>query len=322
MATVKIEQKRQQYATFGLYSTSVGGDEPIFVRRKVGEPTDYQHRKSRPLKHQRDRLALASQHWNSLTPTEKAYWRRQLGYGYRSSSPQQETLLTGRQLFISQELYSLAALGTQLVTPYQLCIILCDIDHKPLYGELYLYYYDQPYEPEPPPNHDRLIYEHWDDGKPGELYGWRSCERQQISPGNWLFLGVPRGKQYYRVEGTASGYYDPKLPETQYMTEQYLLTYHYHVLLAGLELVILEPWTLEQPEFPYTLIILEPWTQGELPPWLYTLIIEEEWHEGELPPWYYTLVIEEEWHEGEFPPEIPPPTYFPYTILIFERWTS
>ncbi|GAJ18196.1 unnamed protein product, partial [marine sediment metagenome] len=64
MATVHIKEPREQEAHFGLYRTTAGGDETIFVRRKIGEPTDYMHTKSRKLKQQRDNLALASQHYS------------------------------------------------------------------------------------------------------------------------------------------------------------------------------------------------------------------------------------------------------------------
>ncbi|GAJ22318.1 unnamed protein product, partial [marine sediment metagenome] len=62
---------------FGLYRTSAGGDQGIFVRRKVGDPTDYMHTKSKKVNQQRQNLALASKHYSHLTPSQKAVTRRQ-----------------------------------------------------------------------------------------------------------------------------------------------------------------------------------------------------------------------------------------------------
>ncbi len=303
MATVKIKQIRDQNAQYGLYRTGVGGDEPIIIRRKIGEPTDYEHKKSRTLQQQRQRLGVASKHWHSLTASQKALWRRTLGYGYRSASPQQETLLKGRQLFISQELYSLFATGIQLQIPYQLCILLCDAQHTPLSGELWLFYYE-PYKYfEAPPGYEQLIFEPWADSLIPFEGGLHLCPGEEIAPGNWLFTSVPRGKKNYRVEGRVHGYYDPKLPEHQFMTEEYLKSYHFHVLHTGLTLVILEPWTTGIPGWEYTRIILEPWHEGEIPPYDYTPIYFEQWSVEDI----------------EFPT---PPPWYPYQLLVFELWTS
>jgi len=53
MATVEVKNLRIQPATFALYRTSAGGDESVIVRRKVVDPTDVNHSKSRKLKVQR-----------------------------------------------------------------------------------------------------------------------------------------------------------------------------------------------------------------------------------------------------------------------------
>ncbi|GAI66657.1 unnamed protein product, partial [marine sediment metagenome] len=78
MARVYAVKKRIQPAHFGLYRTSTGGDESIIVRRKVGEPTDYMHTKSRKLARQRANLTVASQHYSHLTPSQRQIAHRQL----------------------------------------------------------------------------------------------------------------------------------------------------------------------------------------------------------------------------------------------------
>ncbi|GAI71055.1 unnamed protein product, partial [marine sediment metagenome] len=142
MARVYIKEPREQEGHFGLYRTSAGGDESIIVRRKVGEPTDYLHTKSRKLARQREILALASQHWSHLSPSQKADWRRQIRWVSRipPGSKSEDVILKGRQLFISEEIHSLATTQKQLVLPYELCIMLVDEDLNALDGDLSLSY--------------------------------------------------------------------------------------------------------------------------------------------------------------------------------------
>lgn len=210
MATVEIKEPREQAAHFGLYRTSAGGDEGIIVRRKVGEPTDYMHTKSRKLKRQRDNFTLASQHYSHLTPSQKAITRHQIEeVEYQKSHGKTDTkLLMGRQLFISKEIHSLETTQKQLVLPYELCIILADQGFSPLEGELWLRYLK--------------------DGK------WKDCAKEELATGSWLFSEVPAGQEAYRVYGEAEGYFDPQLPEHQFMTEHEIRAYHYHHLLFGL----------------------------------------------------------------------------------------
>lgn len=235
MARVEITEFRAQYAHFGFYRTSAGGDQDIFVRRKVGEPTDYMHLKSKRVQEQRARMATASRHYASLTPTQKARLRNQLRFVSRvgSGSVSEEVLLKGRQLFISEDIRELKTKGKLKTLPYELCIMLVDEALNPLEGELWLRYLE------------------------GEE--WIDCEKKELVLGNWLFSQVPPRKEFYRVEGEATGYWDPELPEHQFMTESYLKTYHYHILSSGMRLVIAEPWTvfIEPPDF--TRVILEKW---------------------------------------------------------------
>jgi hypothetical protein len=248
MAKVEMQEVRHQEAHYGLYRTALGGDERVIVRRKCGEKTDYQHGKSQRVKRQRERLATASRHWNSLTPSQKNYWRNQIGFVKREGSPSAEVLLKGRELFIAQDINSLAATGKRITTPYEICLVLCDEEHTPLSGALWLSYYQG-----------------------GE---WHICFGESIGFGQWLYTKVPRGKEFYRVTGTAIAYYDPKLPEHQWMTEQYLLSYHYHVLLFNLELVFLEPWDAIASSPPMELVKTEPWNVQHDPPEFERVILE------------------------------------------------
>lgn len=207
MARVKVIKLREQAAHFGLYRTSVGGDDSIIVRRKVGEPTDYLHSKSRKLIRQRENLALASHRYAILTPSQKAITRRQFQeVEYIKNHGKTDTkLLSGRQLFISKVMASLAQTGLPIALPMELCIMLVDPELNPLAGELWLRY---------------LRDEQWLD-----------CGKQELDTGNWLFSQVPPAQQAYRPYGEAEGYIDPLLPAHQYMNGAQIKAYHYHTLL-------------------------------------------------------------------------------------------
>ena len=222
MARVEIKEPREQEAHFGLYRTSAGGDQGIIVRRKVGEPTDYMHTKSRKLKRQRDNFTLATQHYANLTPSQKAITRHQFEeVEYQKSHGKTDTkLLSGRQLFISKEIHSLATTQKQLVLPHEVCIMLVDPDLNPIQGQLWLRYL-----------------------KDSE---WLDIDREELSTGNWLFSQTPRGQEAYRPYGEAEDYHDPELESYQYLTEKQLLDYHYHILQPGLpilEQLYLLPYT-------------------------------------------------------------------------------
>jgi hypothetical protein len=209
MATVKRGQLRIAPKHFGLYRTSAGGDEQLIVRRKVGTPVDYMHLNSRLVRDQRRRLSLASIHYSHLKPSQKAFWRTQMRYVERVGSPSREVLLKGRQLFISEDIHQLTTTQTELKIAFDICIILCNKYYEPLSGQLHLVYTEEGDEKEAPGT--------------------------EVSMGNWLFPNVPAGCYPYRVEGEAEGYYDPKLPENQVMTEYALKNKHWHVLLVSEE---------------------------------------------------------------------------------------
>ncbi|MBA7664238.1 hypothetical protein ES703_72295 [subsurface metagenome] len=209
MATVVPGQFREQLAHFGLYRTSAGGDESIIVRRKVGEPTDYMHPTSRKLKIQRQNLALASQHYAHLSPSQKAATRHQIEeVEYQTSHGKTDTkLLLGRQLFIAKDIHQLNVAQRQIQPPLEACIILTDQGLNPLDGELWLRY---------------LKDEQWHD-----------IPKEELALGSWMFEKVPARQEAYQVYGEATGFFDLKLPEHQAMTESYLRTYHYHVLFPS-----------------------------------------------------------------------------------------
>ena len=210
MARVEIKAPREQASSFALYRTSAGGDESIVVRRKVGEPTDYLHAKSRKLARQRENFTLASQHYSHLSPSQKAITRYQIEeVEYQKSHGQTDTrLLMGRQLFISKEMHSLETTQKQLVLPHELCIMLVDDTMTPLAGTL-------------------LLYDYVDDQ-------WCELKGDEIGTGNWLFSQVPRGQFAYRPFGESAGYFDPQFPATQWMTEDEILVYRYHILYGGI----------------------------------------------------------------------------------------
>jgi len=121
----------------------------------------------------------------------------------------------GRQLFISKEIHSLNTTQTQLKLPHEVCIMLVDENLTALKGELWLRYL-----------------------KDGE---WLDCDKEEITTGSWLFSQVPTEQESYRVYGEAEGYFDPLLTETQNMSEEDLLTYHYHILLLPVDFEIIVP---------------------------------------------------------------------------------
>lgn len=207
MARVEIKEPRAQDAHFGLYRTSAGGDEGIIVRRKVGDPTDTMHTKSRKLARTRANLALASQHYAKLTPSQKAITRRQFEIMpfIKSHGKSDTKLLMGRQLFIAREMRSLRGTGKQTVLPYELCIQLVDPDYNLLDGNFWLRYL-----------------------KDEE---WKACTKEHLSAGCWLFSDVPRDQEAYKVNGSAPGHFDPMNPIHQDMNQYQIRAYRYHILL-------------------------------------------------------------------------------------------
>ncbi|MBA7486475.1 hypothetical protein ES707_22034 [subsurface metagenome] len=217
MATVEIIKPRLQEGHFGLYRTSVGGDESIIVRRKVGEPTDYMHSKSMKSARQRYFMTLASQHYARLSPSQKALSRHQFEIvEYETGhSRTEEKLLMGRELFISREIHSLKTTGKQLILPLEVCIVLTDKNLVPLEGQL------------------RLLYKTNGD--------WEQTPGELLHASDWLFSLVPPDKSSYNPIGEAVGYYDPGV----FLTLSELKSYHYHKLFPEGE--DLESWASQWP---------------------------------------------------------------------------
>ncbi|MBA7546320.1 hypothetical protein ES705_38708 [subsurface metagenome] len=142
----------------------------------------------------------------------------------------------GRQLFVSKEMHSLETTQKQLVLPHELCFMLVDENLSPLAGTLQLFYYGR-----------------------GE---WWDLHSDELLTGNWLFSQVPASQEAYRPYGQAFGYFDPQLPETQWMNEDEIRAYHYHVLLLSQESEVLSPngdgdftnlWPYDTPHWPRVL---------------------------------------------------------------------
>jgi len=207
MATVKIGYIREQLAHYGLHRQSLGRAEPMFIRRKVGEPTDYMHSNSRKVKRQREIFGQASKLYARLTPSQKGLTRHQFKevdfikpHGFSDTK-----ILTGRQLFISSEIQSLARTGLPIALPMELCIMLCDPGLNPIDGQLWL---------------SNLI-----------IDTWYNIPGDDIATGNWLFSQVPPAQAAYKPFGVALGYVDPLLPEYQHMSPIEIQAYKYHILL-------------------------------------------------------------------------------------------
>ncbi|GAH84251.1 unnamed protein product, partial [marine sediment metagenome] len=150
-------------------------------------------------------------HYARLTPSQKAITRHQFEEVEfeRSHGKTDTKLLTGRQLFISKEIHSLATAGKPLYLPHEICIMLVDAGHLPLEGTLTLRYLD--------------------------LGEWWNIHGEELGFGAWLYSLVPRAMEAYRPYGEAEGYFDPLLPEYQFMTEDEIRAYKYHVLLLPVD---------------------------------------------------------------------------------------
>lgn len=210
------------------------------------------HTKSRKLKQQRDNLALASQHYSHLTPTQKAIIRHQAEeVEYQKSHSKTDTkVLQGRELFISKEIRSLATTQTQLQTPLELCITLTDELEYPLDLQAHLSYYVL--------GHDRTI--------PG-IY---------LTNGNTLFPELPADKDLYKLGYVTTGTFGYQI-----------FTYLFHELLRvqsksvapNVEAHYDTPWIL--PTHPPSFDWEATPTLG--PPYLWTYHVHQhtgvEWEE-------------------------------------------
>jgi len=209
MATVKILASREQAAHFGLYRTSVGGSQSIFVRRKCGEPTDYMHTKSRKLQQQRANMSVASKDYARLSPSQKAETRHQFEeVEYQKSHGKTDTkLLTGRQLFISKDIHSLATSGKKMSVPYDACIVLSDPELNLIPGGMRLHFKRN--------------------GEDEELYP------EALSASNFLFHSIPTNVTDCYLFAASPNYYDFGGWEPTFIELPDLLRLHYYCLPQG-----------------------------------------------------------------------------------------
>ncbi|GAJ03183.1 unnamed protein product, partial [marine sediment metagenome] len=134
MATVEITTKREQATHFGLFRASPGGNQSIFVRRKVGEPTDYMHTKSKKVKRQREVFGQASIHYSHLTSLQKEDLKHQVEEVeyIRDHGKSDIKVLQGRALFISKDIHALIETAKQTEMPLTICILSVEPTGQPI----------------------------------------------------------------------------------------------------------------------------------------------------------------------------------------------
>lgn len=206
MAKIKLGALREQEASYHLYKQPSERGEIIVVRRKLAMPSDVEHRSSRETKRQRERFGEASKRWASIPGPLKAELREKYGI-VDTQTPHglsEIKVLQGAQLFLSQEIHQQKYHQAHQEIPLYACIILVDQFLNPLDGDLTLFYQEA-----------------------GMLY---PIPPMKLCPANFLFVGIPRGKEAYYPRGTMAGYYDPG--EVQ-LSDQELPGYHYHQLKPG-----------------------------------------------------------------------------------------
>jgi len=209
MARVELGRLREQSRHYGLYKQSSPTGDLIVVRRKVGEPVDYQHDYSRAVKRQREVFTQASVHYSHLTSRQRQELKTHVeeveyirGHGLTDVK-----LLQGRALFISKDIHSLITTADYLPIPGEICVVLADQFHNPIPGYLRLYYYTE--------------------GERKRLYP------VEISPSNFLFTDVPPNMSAYYFWGSSVGYYDYGSWQPTFLTWHQVQRYHYHCLKLG-----------------------------------------------------------------------------------------
>ena len=80
MARVYPGERRLRESSFALYAQPAGTADTVFVRRKVGEPCDYQHAASRKTQLQRLRFAKAAKDYAKLSFWQKKGWDKKLEF--------------------------------------------------------------------------------------------------------------------------------------------------------------------------------------------------------------------------------------------------
>ncbi len=209
MARVELGRLREQSRHYGLYKQASPTGDLIVVRRKVGEPVDYQHNSSRAVKRQRQVFAQASQHYSHLTRRQRQelkYQAEEVEY-VRGHGKTDLKLLQGRPLFLSKDIHSLLTTGDYLPIPGEICVVLADQNYNPIPGYWLRLYYSI-------------------DGAP-------YLTPVEISPSNYLFSYVPPKKAPYHFLAAAMHYYDFSRWEPTSLTWHQLQRQHYHRLTLG-----------------------------------------------------------------------------------------
>jgi len=209
MARVELGRLREQSRHYGLYKQASPTGDLIVVRRKVGEPVDYQHDSSRAVKRQREAFTQASVHYSHLTSRQRQELKthaEEVEY-VRGHGKTDVKLLQGRALFISKDIHSLITTADYLPIPGEICIVLADEFRSPIPGRLLLYYHID--------SETKLI---------GAV---------EIAPSNKLFSDVPPKMSAYYFLGSATDYYDYGEWEPTFLTWHQLQRYHYHCLKRG-----------------------------------------------------------------------------------------
>ena len=74
MARVYPGTKQIKVRSYDFYSQPLAGDEPVYVRRKIGQPCDTLHPSNKALHIQRLRLTAASKSYAKLGYFQKLWW--------------------------------------------------------------------------------------------------------------------------------------------------------------------------------------------------------------------------------------------------------
>lgn len=203
MAKVKLGELRESEAGYHLYRQPSYAGDMITVRRKLAMPSDVEHKSSRATQAQRQRFARASQRWSSIPSVIRADLSKKYGLVWKHHSPGLSTtdVLTGRQLFMSQEIHDQEYHDKHAELPPYACIVLVDEAYNPLDGYLKL-----------------------DSHTQTDLY------KIKLSPANFLFPAIPAADEPYIPFGAYEGYYDPG---GIILSEAELIRYRYHKLIFG-----------------------------------------------------------------------------------------
>jgi hypothetical protein len=78
MARIYPGVLRIRLSSFAVYPISKGTAGVVLVRRKIGEPCDFQHSASCKTRLQRLRFSKAAKDYSKLTYYQKQYWNKKI----------------------------------------------------------------------------------------------------------------------------------------------------------------------------------------------------------------------------------------------------